>query len=229
MPRAEAHYVNRTGWLRAAVLGANDGLTSTASLIVGVAASAAGRDEILTAAIAGWAAGAMAMAAGEFVSVGSQADSESADLERERRALETQPQEEMLELTRIYEKRGLDPALAKQVAEELMAGDALSAHARDELGLSDATAPNPITAAVASGAAFSIGAALPTLAAFLSPRSATIAVVSVATMVFLLALGALGALMGGARIVRPALRVAFWGGLAMAVTAGIGALVGKAV
>jgi vacuolar iron transporter family protein len=229
MPRAEAHYVNRTGWLRAAVLGANDGLTSTASLIVGVAASAAGRDEILTAAIAGWAAGAMAMAAGEFVSVGSQADSESADLERERRALETQPQEEMLELTRIYEKRGLDPALAKRVAEQLMAGDALSAHARDELGLSDATAPNPITAAVASGAAFSVGAALPTLAAFLSPRSATIGIVAVATLVFLLGLGALGAFMGGAKIVRPALRVAFWGGLAMAVTAGIGALVGKAV
>ena len=229
MPGAEAHYVHRAGWLRAAVLGANDGIISTASLIVGVAAAGGGRSEILTAAFAGWAAGAMAMAAGEFVSVSSQANSEAADLEREKRALKEEPKLELRELTQIYEKRGLDPALARQVAEQLMARDPLSAHARDELGFTEGAAANPLMAASASAIAFSAGAALPTLAAFVSPRETTIGAVSVATLVFLVALGALGAWLGGARVVRPALRVGFWGAMAMAVTAGIGALVGKAV
>jgi len=211
------------------VLGANDGIISTASLIVGVASAGASRGEILTAAVAGWAAGAMAMAAGEYVSVSSQADSEAADLERERHSLEETPEVETLELTLIYQRRGLAPALARQVAEELMAKDALSAHARDELGLSDARSANPILAAFTSAISFSAGAAMPTLAAFLAPREATVAAVSLATLAVLAALGALGAWLGGARIVRPTLRVAFWGALAMAVTAGIGALVGKAV
>ena len=171
----------------------------------------------------------MAMAAGEYVSVSSQADSEAADLERERHSLEETPEVETLELTLIYQRRGLAPALARQVAEELMAKDALSAHARDELGLSDARSANPILAAFTSAISFSAGAAMPTLAAFLAPREATVAAVSLATLAVLAALGALGAWLGGARIVRPTLRVAFWGALAMAVTAGIGALVGKAV
>ncbi len=229
MPPPAAHFVNRAGWLRAAVLGANDGIISTASLIVGVAAAGAGRGEILTAAVAGWAAGAMAMAAGEYVSVSSQADSEAADLEREQRALEDAPEDETMELTLIYQRRGLTPLLARRVAEELMAADALSAHARDELGLSDARGAKPTLAAFASAVSFSAGAAAPTLAAFLASREATIAAVSLAALAFLAALGALGAWMGGAPIARPTLRVAFWGALAMAVTAGIGALIGKAV
>jgi VIT1/CCC1 family predicted Fe2+/Mn2+ transporter len=229
MPPPALHFVNRAGWLRAAVLGANDGLISTASLIVGVAAAGTSRGEILTAAVAGWAAGAMAMAAGEYVSVSSQADSEAADLERERRALEDMPEDEMLELTLIYQQRGLAPPLAREVAEQLMAADALSAHARDELGFSDARSANPILAAVASAVSFSMGAALPTLVAFLAAREATIPAVCVAALAFLAALGALGAWMGGARVIAPTLRVAFWGALAMAVTAGIGALIGKAV
>ncbi len=229
MPHEEHHFIHRAGWLRAAVLGANDGLISTASLIVGVAAASAGRSEILTAAVAGWAAGAMSMAAGEFVSVSSQADLEAADLARERHALKEDPHEELAELTSIYEERGLDPALARRVAEQLTAKDPLAAHARDELGLTDEAAANPVLAALASAAAFSIGAVLPTLAAFLSPAGTTIAAVSGAALIFLVALGALGAWLGGAPVVRPALRVGFWGAMAMAVTAGIGALVGKAV
>jgi vacuolar iron transporter family protein len=229
MPGAEQHFINRAGWLRASVLGANDGIISTASLIVGVAAAAAGRGEILTAAFAGWAAGAMAMAAGEYVSVSSQADSEAADLERERRALHDAPKAELSELTQIYVDRGLPPALAREVAEQLMAKDALSAHARDELGLANKGRANPVLAAAASAIAFSVGAALPTIAAFLSPRETVVAAVSIAALVFLAALGALGAWMGGAPVIKPAVRVAFWGALAMAVTAGIGALVGKAV
>lgn len=228
-PHVEVHYVNRAGWLRAAVLGANDGLISTASLIVGVAASASGRSEILTAAFAGWAAGALSMAAGEYVSVSSQADLELADLERERKALAETPQAETRELADIYVQRGLTPALARQVAEQLMAGDALGAHARDELGLSDETNANPILAAVASGASFSVGAVLPALAAVLAPEGRTIAAVSVSALVFLVGLGAAGAWLGGAPIVKPALRVGFWGAVAMGVTAGIGLLVGKAV
>ena len=229
MPGAESHYVNRAAWLRAAVLGANDGIISTASLIVGVAAAAATRGDILTAAVAGWAAGAMAMAAGEYVSVSSQADSEAADLAREQRALNESPNEEKVELAHIYEERGLKPKLARQVAGQLMAKDALAAHARDELGFADGAAPKPIQAARASAVAFSVGAAMPTLAAYLSPRDAVVIVVPAAALVFLVALGALGAWAGGAPVVRPALRVGFWGALAMAVTAGIGALVGKAV
>jgi vacuolar iron transporter family protein len=229
MPGAESHYVNRTAWLRAAVLGANDGIISTASLIVGVAAAAGSRGEILTAAIAGWAAGAMSMAAGEYVSVSSQADSEAADLEREQRALRERPAEEKEELAHIYEDRGLKPKLAQQVAGQLMAKDALDAHARDELGLSEGAKPRPIQAAFASALAFSVGAAMPTLAAFLAASGAAVIVVPVAALVFLVALGALGARLGGAPMLKAALRVGFWGALAMAVTAGIGAVVGKAV
>ena len=229
MPHEEVHYVHRAAWLRAAVLGANDGLISTASLIVGVAAASAGRGEILTAAFAGWAAGAMSMAAGEFVSVSSQADLESADIEREQRALKEEPHAELAELAKIYEDRGLDPALSRKVAEQLTAKDALSAHARDELGLTDGGGANAVLAAAASGAAFSVGAILPTATAFLAPQRATIEAVSASALIFLVALGALGAWLGGAKAVWPALRVGFWGAMAMAVTAGIGALVGRAV
>jgi VIT1/CCC1 family predicted Fe2+/Mn2+ transporter len=229
MPPVASHFVHRAAWLRAAVLGANDGIISTASLIVGVAASGAGRGAILTAAAAGWAAGAMAMAAGEYVSVGSQADSEAADLERERRALENFPEVETDELTAIYQRRGLAPALARQVAEQLMATDALSAHARDELGLGEGGGANALLAGFASAVSFSAGAALPTLIAFLVPLAATVAAVPAASLVFLAALGALSAWLGGAPPLKPTLRVAFWGALAMAVTAGIGALIGKAV
>jgi VIT1/CCC1 family predicted Fe2+/Mn2+ transporter len=229
MPGAESHYVNRTGWLRAAVLGANDGIISTASLVVGVAAAGGARGEILTAAVAGWAAGAMSMAAGEYVSVSSQADSEAADLRREQRALSERPAEEKEELAHIYEDRGLKPKLAQQVAGQLMAKDALDAHARDELGLNEAAKPNPIQAAWASAVSFSVGAALPTVAAFLAETSLVVIVVPAAALIFLIALGALGARAGGAPVIRPALRVGFWGALAMAVTAGIGAVIGRAV
>ncbi len=229
MPGAESHYVNRAAWLRAAVLGANDGIISTASLIMGVAAATGSRAEILTAAVAGWAAGAMSMAAGEYVSVGSQVDSETADLARERRALRDRPAEEKDELAHIYEERGLKRTLAEQVASQLMAKDALDAHARDELGISEYAQPKPIQAAFTSALAFSVGAAAPTLAAFLAPQGAAAKLVPVAALVFLVALGALGAWAGGAPVVKPALRVGFWGALAMAVTAGIGALIGKVV
>ena len=229
MSHAEVHYVHRVGWLRAAVLGANDGIISTASLIVGVAAASGDRGAILTAAFAGWAAGAMAMAAGEFVSVSSQADLEAADLKREARAIKEEPKAELLELAKIYEDRGLSPDLARRVAEQLMAKDALASHARDELGLTEATGANPLLAAAASAVAFSFGAALPALVVVLAPTSVTTAAVSIAALIFLVALGALGAWLGGAQIIKPALRVGFWGALAMAVTAAIGALVGKAL
>ena len=229
MPGAEAHFVNRAGWLRAAVLGANDGIISIASLVVGVSAAAAGRGEILTAAFAGWAAGAMAMAAGEYVSVSSQADSEAADLKREREALANMPRAEMRELTEIYVRRGLDLGLAVRVAEALMAKDALSAHARDELGIAVDAGTNPILAAFASGLSFSAGAFLPTLAALVSPLPSVVFLVSLAALIFLAVLGALGAWLGGAPVLKPTLRVAFWGALALAVTAGIGALAGKSV
>ena len=229
MPGPESHYVNRSGWLRAAVLGANDGIISTASLIMGVTAAGATRGEILTAAMAGWAAGAMSMAAGEYVSVSSQADSEAADLARERRALREQPTEERQELARIYEDRGVKPGLARRVADQLMAKDALDAHARDELGLSEGAQPKPIEAAFASALTLSVGAAAPTLAAFLAPQGAIVKAVPAAALVFLITLGALGAWAGGAPTLKPALRVGFWGALAMAVTAAIGALIGKAV
>ena len=229
MPSQDKHFVHRTGWLRAAVLGANDGLVSTASLIVGVAAAASGRSEILTAAFAGWAAGAMAMAAGEFVSVSSQADSEAADLEREAQALKEQPKAEFEELTKIYEARGLDAELARKVAQQLMAKDPLTAHARDELGFTEEAAARPLQAAFASALSFSLGAFLPTAAAFAAPGEWTIAVVSSATLIFLMALGALGGWLGGASPWRPAIRVGFWGAAAMGVTAGFGVVVGRAV
>ncbi len=226
---AEQHLIDRVGWLRAAVLGANDGLVSTASLIVGVAASAAGSGEVLIAGCAGLVAGAMSMAAGEYVSVSSQADTEQADLERERRELATDPAAEQEELARIYVERGLNAELARRVAEQLMAKDALGAHARDELGLSEITAARPVQAALTSAATFSAGAALPLLVAVVSPPAITLYTVSAASLIFLAVLGALGARAGGAPVLRATARVAFWGALAMAVTAGIGGLVGKAV
>ena len=194
----EVHYVNRASWLRAAVLGANDGLTSTASLVVGVAASQGGRAAILTAALAGWAAGAMSMAAGEYVSVSSQADLESADLERERRSLRDYPREETEELAEIYEQRGLERPLADAVAEQLMARDAAGAHARDELGLSGKDGSNPVLAAMASGLSFSLGAVLPTIVAIGAPQGSILLLVFASTLIFLLGLGALGAWLGGA-------------------------------
>ena len=220
MPPVASHFVHRAGWLRAAVLGANDGIISTASLIVGVAASGAGRAAILTAAGAGWAAGAMAMAAGEYVSVSSQADSEAADLERERRALENFPEIETDELTAIYERRGLAPALARQVAEQLMATDALSAHARDELGLGERGGANRAARRLRLGGQLLGRRGAADAVAFLVPLAATVAAVPAASLVFLAALGALSAWLGGAPPLKPTLRVAFWGALAMAVTAG---------
>ncbi|MGN8096854.1 VIT1/CCC1 transporter family protein [Methylobacterium sp. 22177] len=225
----ERHLIDRVGWLRAAVLGANDGLVSTASLIVGVAASAAQTSEILVAGSAGLVAGAMSMAAGEYVSVSSQADTEQADLARERQELSDDPAAEREELARIYVDRGLDHALALQVAEQLMAKDALGAHARDELGISEVTTARPVQAALTSAATFSAGAALPLATAALSPGNLAVYTVSGASLVFLAVLGALGAKAGGAPIARATARVTFWGVLAMAVTAGIGSLVGKAV
>jgi vacuolar iron transporter family protein len=225
----ERHLIDRIGWLRAAVLGANDGLVSTASLIVGVAASAANTGEILVAGSAGLVAGAMSMAAGEYVSVSSQADTEQADLTRERRELADDPAAEREELARIYVDRGLDHALASQVAEQLMAKDALGAHARDELGISEVTTARPVQAALTSAATFSAGAALPLAVAALSPGDLEAYTVSAASLMFLAVLGALGAKAGGAPVARATARVTFWGALAMAITAGIGSLVGKTI
>ncbi|MCE4224950.1 VIT family protein [Methylobacterium sp. C25] len=229
---SERHLINRIGWLRAAVLGANDGLVSTASLIVGVAASAAGTSEIVVAGSAGLVAGAMSMAAGEYVSVSSQSDTERADLAKERCELTEDPDAEREELARIYVDRGLDASLARQVAEELMAKDALGAHARDELGMSDVTTARPVQAALTSAATFSAGAALPLAVAALSPMRLTNYTVATASLIFLAALGALGARAGGASGVdcrRATMRVTFWGTFAMAVTALIGSLIGKVV
>lgn len=225
----ENHLVERIGWLRAAVLGANDGIVSTASLIVGVAAAAASTSDVLVAGVAGLVAGAMSMAAGEYVSVSSQSDTEQADLARERGELASQPDFEREELAQIYVERGLDQALARQVADQLMARDALGAHARDELGMSEVTAARPIQAAFTSAATFAAGAALPLLAAVLMPRSMLIAGVSIASLVFLALLGAIGARAGGARIGKAMARVTFWGAVAMALTAGIGAIFGTVV
>jgi VIT1/CCC1 family predicted Fe2+/Mn2+ transporter len=225
----ENHLVSRIGWLRAAVLGANDGIVSTASLIVGVASASAGSSEVLVAGIAGLVAGAMSMAAGEYVSVSSQSDTENADLDRERRELETQPEFERKELAQIYVKRGVEPDLALKVADQLMAKDALGAHAHDELGISETTTARPIQAALTSAATFSIGAAMPLAMVLVSPSSRLVMVVSVASLLFLALLGAIGAKAGGANVLKATLRVTFWGALAMALTAGIGALVGTAV
>lgn len=224
----ERHYAERIGWLRAAVLGANDGIVSTASLVVGVAAANTPRGGVLVAGISGLVAGAMSMAAGEYVSVSSQADTEKADLARERHELETDDAFERRELAAIYVNRGLEPALARQVADQLMAHDALQAHARDELGLSDTQTARPIQAALASAATFSVGAALPLLMTLISPFSMIIPIVSVASLVFLAFLGGLAARVGGANVALGAGRVALWGALALAVTAGIGALFGIA-
>ena len=225
----EVHRTHRIGWLRAAVLGANDGLVSTASLIVGVAAAESGRGGILVAGIAGLVAGAMSMAAGEYVSVSSQADTESADLDRERKELVTDGEREHAELRDIYVKRGLDSALADKVAAQLMAKDALGAHARDELGISDALSARPVQAAMASAVTFAVGAALPLLIVFLAPVSTLIWSVSVSSLFFLALLGTLAARVGGSPVWKSVARVTFWGALAMAVTAGVGALFGATV
>jgi len=226
---SENHLVSRIGWLRAAVLGANDGIVSTASLIVGVAAAAATRNEVLVAGVAGLVAGAMSMAAGEYVSVSSQADTEYADLERERKELSEDSAAEHDELAGIYVSRGLTRELARQVADQLMAKDALGAHARDELGISEVMTARPIQAALASAASFSVGAAAPMVAVLVSPAGLLVPIVSAAALVFLAVLGAIGARAGGANVVRATVRVTFWGALAMALTAGIGALFGTVV
>ena len=233
MPRQylhpESHLVARIGWLRAAVLGANDGIVSTASLIVGVAAASAATSEVLVAGVAGLVAGAMSMAAGEYVSVSSQADTEQADLARERAELANQPEFEREELARIYADRGVDADLARQVADQLMAKDALTAHARDELGISEVTTARPIQAALTSAATFSVGAALPLAMVVFLPEALLVAGVSIASLIFLALLGAIGARAGGANIVRATVRVTFWGALAMALTAGIGSIFGTVV
>lgn len=225
----ERHRTERIGWLRAAVLGANDGIVSTASLVVGVAAANATSSDILVAAVAGLVAGAMSMAAGEYVSVSSQADTERADLERERKELATDNAHEHEELAAIYVTRGLDASLAKQVAEQLMAHDALTAHARDELGISDTSTARPVQAALASAATFAVGAAMPLLTVLVTPTTALIPVVVGTSILFLALLGGFGAHAGGAPLMKAALRVTFWGALAMALTAGVGALFGAVV
>ncbi len=225
----ETHLVARIGWLRAAVLGANDGIVSTASLIVGVAAASASTSEVLVAGVAGLVAGAMSMAAGEYVSVSSQSDTEQADLARERQELASQPDFEREELAQIYMDRGLDQALARQVADQLMDRDALRAHARDELGMSEVTTARPIQAAFTSAATFAAGAALPLFTAILIPHSMIVAGVSIASVLFLALLGAVGARVGGAKIGEAVVRVTFCGAMAMAITAGIGSLFGTVV
>ena len=225
----ERHSVARIGWLRAAVMGANDGIVSTGSLIVGVAAAEASRSAVLVAGVAALVAGAMSMAAGEYVSVSSQADTERADLARERAELAGQPELEREELANIYVQRGLDPALALQVADELMANDALGAHARDELGISEITTARPLQAALASAVTFSTGAAAPLLVVPFAPQAQLVPIVAAVSIVCLAILGYLGARAGGAPIARSVARVTFWGVLAMALTAGIGKLFGAAV
>ena len=231
MPRShrERHRTDRIGWLRAAVLGANDGIVSTASLVLGVAAANAARAEVLIAGVAGLVAGAMSMAAGEYVSVQSQADTEAADLARERRELATDVDAEHRELSGIYVQRGLDPELADEVAAQLMAHDAIGAHARDELGISQTLSARPVQAALASASSFTAGAALPLLVVLMVPRGALALSVAASTLLFLGALGALAARTGGASTTAGAWRVMFWGALAMAVTAGVGALFGTAL
>lgn len=228
-PAPEQHRTHRIGWLRAAVMGANDGIVSTASLLVGVAAAGTGRSNVLIAGVAGLVSGAMSMAAGEYVSVSSQSDTENADLEREKRELATTPDLELRELQGIYVNRGLDSALAMQVAQQLTTHEALSAHARDELGISAMTTARPVQAALASAATFSVGAALPLVTTALVPFGSVILVVSALSLVFLAALGMLAAQAGGASVLRGALRVTFWGALAMALTALVGRLFGAIV
>jgi vacuolar iron transporter family protein len=226
---SEMHLLERIGWLRAAVLGANDGIVSTASLMIGVAAASGPRSSIVVAGIAGLVAGAMSMAAGEYVSVSSQKDAEAADLERERLEHVTDAAGEHAELAGIYRARGLDAETAEAVARQLAANDALGAHARDELGISAFSTARPIQAALASAAAFTVGAALPLLLALIVPVDQLVIGVAVGSLLFLALLGAVGARAGGAAIGRPILRVTFWGAMAMAITAGIGRLVGGVV
>jgi VIT1/CCC1 family predicted Fe2+/Mn2+ transporter len=225
----EGHHTDRVGWLRAAVLGANDGIVSTASLVLGVAAASGGRSEVLIAGVAGLVAGAMSMAAGEYVSVSSQADTEKADLKRERAELATTPEREMDELAAIYTQRGLDPALARQVAEQLTANDALAAHARDELGISETMTARPVQAAVASAASFAVGAILPLLVVWLAPEMSLALAVALTSLFFLALLGTVSARVGGAPMGKAALRVTFWGALAMLATTVVGALFGTVV
>ena len=225
----EKHLMKRIGWLRAAVLGANDGILSTSSLIIGVASASVAPKDILIAGVAGIVAGAMSMAAGEYVSVSSQSDTEQADLNRERAELENNPDAELNELTKIYAKRGVDKELARQVAIQLMKKDALGSHARDELGISEITAARPIQAAFTSAGTFTLGAVLPLLTALMCPVNILIPAVSVASLIFLALLGALGAKAGGAHVLKATARVIFWGALAMAIAAGVGALFGTKV
>ncbi|HQT88342.1 MAG TPA: VIT family protein [Acidiphilium sp.] len=225
----ENHLIGRIGWLRAAVLGANDGIISTASLVLGVASAGGTIHGVLVAGVAGLVAGAMSMAAGEYVSVSSQSDTEQADLVREKDELASDPGYETEELAQIYVGRGLAIDLAREVARQLMAKDALGAHARDELGMSAATTARPVQAAMASAATFSVGAAAPLILVLLAPANALLALVAVGSLIFLAVLGMVGAKTGGAGLLRPTLRVTFWGALAMAITTGIGALIGAAV
>ena len=226
MSHSEIHRSHRVGWLRAAVLGANDGIVSTASLIIGVAAASAAHEGILLAGAAGLVAGAMSMAAGEYVSVSSQSDTENADLALEKKSLEQDVEFEKDELAKIYERRGLESVLAKQVAEQLMAHDALGAHARDEIGISESVSAQPVQAAFSSAGTFTVGAALPLVVAWVVPGSQLIPVVAVSSLVFLALLGSIAARAGGASITVGAIRVTFWGALAMALTAGVGRIFG---
>lgn len=225
----EMHRSHRVGWLRAAVLGANDGIVSTSSLVIGVAAAASGHEAVMLAGVAGLFAGALSMAAGEYVSVYSQADTEKADIELEKKHLEAEPEFELRELAAIYEGRGLTPELAIEVAEQLMAHDALGAHTRDELGISEITTARPLQAAIFSAAAFSVGAALPLVVTWFSPFTVMIWAVAVSSLVFLAVLGAVAAKAGGAGMLKGSARVLFWGAIAMAVTAGVGKLFGAVV
>jgi VIT1/CCC1 family predicted Fe2+/Mn2+ transporter len=225
----ERHLIERIGWLRAAVLGANDGIISTASLILGVASAASSENGAILAGVAGLVAGAMSMAAGEYVSVSSQADTEHADLARETKELASDPERETEELAQIYAARGVEVGLARQVAMQLMTKDALAAHSRDELGISAATTARPVQAAMASAATFTVGAAAPLLLTVISPQKVLLPVVAVGSLLFLALLGMIGAKAGGAGVMRPTIRVMFWGALAMALTTGIGALFGKVV
>jgi VIT1/CCC1 family predicted Fe2+/Mn2+ transporter len=229
MRHTERHKNHRIGWLRAAVLGANDGIVSTASLVLGVAAAGAEPKSILITGVAGLVAGAMSMAAGEYVSVSSQSDTEQADIAKERLELATQPEHELAELAAIYVSRGLTADTAKTVATQLMAHDALGAHSRDELGISEATAANPVQAALASAATFAVGAALPLLVVLLAPKTMLNVAVAASSLVFLAGLGSLAARAGGSSVMTAALRVTFWGALAMALTYGVGALFGVSV
>jgi len=228
-PHGEKHLVSRIGWLRAAVLGANDGIVSTASLLLGVAAAGADRSAILVAGVAGLVAGAMSMAAGEYVSVSSQSDTERSDMGRERQELASVPEAELAELASIYESRGVDPATARSVAEQMTAFDALGTHTRDELHITEMTTARPVLAAVTSAGTFTAGAALPLILAASLPMSLIVAGQAAGSICFLAVLGAVGATAGGARPWLPVARVVFWGALAMALTAGIGSLVGTSV